>query len=753
MTPHELAVSYISRGWPVFPCRPADEMGIDPFTGEEELKRAKTPYPTNGLKSATLNRRNVDRRWQDHPDAMVGIPTGRQIDAWVLDVDVDPEKGIDGYNSLGDLVDENGPLPETLRSKTPRGGTHFYFRYREGITTSPGLLRNTGIDVRGDGGFCIGPGSVRRDGVRYEWENPDTEIAEAPQWLIDLILPKRLAPRQASTYRPSADNSAYVEAAVDAELSVLSGHLDPGRGYQLNKSAFSLGTLVGTGVLSRSDAEAGLYAAAATNGLLAKDGEREVNAKIRRGITAGMREPREIPESDFRMDGSPIIPGIECMVAAKRAAMAVLDAVVDDAAMEVVADESVPLAANSPVVEPDPMLVIAAAANDDLSSDFGTSRPVKATPFRWIDPKQLPRRDFLYGTHFIRKYVSVTVAPGGLGKTSMSIAESLAMVTGRPLLGDKPPKPLKVWLFNAEDPRDEMSRRIMAAALHYKMKPEDFGDKLFLDTGREQELVIAYDDKRGIKIAIPVVQSVIETIIENKIDVMIIDPFVSTHGVPENDNGAIDKVAKLWAKIADQTNTAIEIVHHVRKTEGGRDVSVEDARGAGALIAAARSARVLNRMTEEQAAEAGVNRADRFAYFSVLRGKSNLSAMSGRSEWRKLVSIPLGNGRGMTQPQDHAGVVTEWMWPTIEEVASEVTPDQMSNLLSLLGTGSYKAAANAKPWAGEAIAAALGLDIEEKAVRKRAAKLLKQWIDEGVLVAQNDMDPMTRKMSSFILAA
>src|SRR5690606_7351743 len=213
--------------------------------------------------------------------------------------------------------------------------------------------------------------------------------------------------------------------------------------------------------------------------------------------------------------------------------------------------------------------------------------------------------DFVYGTHLIRKYVSVTVSPGGLGKTSLTIAEALAMVTGRPLLGTPLSRALNVWLFNAEDPRDEMDRRIMAAAMHFRLSPDDVNG-LFLDTGREQDLIVAYEDKRsGLKINEPVVESVVDQIRRNRIDVMVVDPFVSTHGVSENDNGAIDKVTKLWAKIADETNCAIELVHHVRKSEG-RDVTVEDARGAVSLLAAARSARVLNRMTDEQASEAGV---------------------------------------------------------------------------------------------------------------------------------------------------
>ncbi|MEZ5714386.1 MAG: AAA family ATPase [Paracoccaceae bacterium] len=57
-------------------------------------------------------------------------------------------------------------------------------------------------------------------------------------------------------------------------------------------------------------------------------------------------------------------------------------------------------------------------------------------------------------------------------------------------------------------------------------------------------------------------------LIENEVDVPILDPFISTHGVPENDNNAMDLVIKQFAAIADATNCAIDLVHHTRKLNG-----------------------------------------------------------------------------------------------------------------------------------------------------------------------------------------
>ncbi len=58
--------------------------------------------------------------------------------------------------------------------------------------------------------------------------------------------------------------------------------------------------------------------------------------------------------------------------------------------------------------------------------------------------------------------------------------------------------------------------------------------------------------------------------------------------------------------------------------------------------------------------EAGIDKAERSGYFYTTYGKSNLTPLSHKEEWRHPVSTPLGNGTGLAQPQDFAPAVTEW---------------------------------------------------------------------------------------------
>jgi hypothetical protein len=355
---------------------------------------------------------------------------------------------------------------------------------------------------------------------------------------------------------------------------------------------------------------------------------------------------------------------------------------------------------------------------------------IQPTPFSWRDAADIPRREWLYGRHLVRQFVSCTFAPGGLGKSSLVLAEALALVTGRPLLGVKPPRKLRVWVWNGEDPRIEIERRIAAACIYYGITAEDIGDRLFFDSGREQPLVLAQMEVGGAKVAEPVFGSVVEAIKAGGFDVVIVDPFVASHRVVENDNGAIDLVAKTWGKIADETNCAVELIHHTRKTNGA-EATAEDGRGAGSLLAAARSARVLNGMTEREAERAGI--ADkRRTYFRVDDGKPSMAPPADESEWYQIVSVALCNGDGdpFGSDGDSVGVATRWHWPdAFEGVADDILPE----IKRALSEGDHAENVQAANWAGHAVATVLGLDVEDPRDRERIKAMLKSWIDGKAL--------------------
>lgn len=273
-------------------------------------------------------------------------------------------------------------------------------------------------------------------------------------------------------------------------------------------------------------------------------------------------------------------------------------------------------------------------------------------------------------------------------------------------------------------------------------------DRLFLDAGRAMPIVIATKTKDGAHINAPAVQQVITTIKRNKIGVLSIDPFVSCHRVTENDNSEIERVAKAWAQIADETNCAIELVHHVRKTNG-HEVGVEDGRGAVALLAAARSARALNRMTSEEAARAGVK--EPHFYFRTDNGKANLAPPASKASWYFLASQDLGNATAPSdsepaRPSDKVGVVTSWEWP---DHTADVRVSDMHAVRTRVAQGKWRADQQSPSWVGYAILEALGITDRDTAAKAKAKALQAMWIQSKALEEYQDEDER-RRLKMFV---
>jgi hypothetical protein len=94
----------------------------------------------------------------------------------------------------------------------------------------------------------------------------------------------------------SSNPEKYAEAALTGEYNLVASCTIGSRNHQLNKSAFALGQLIGAGQLEETDVRHALENAAAACGLE----QREAQAAIDSGLTAGKLKPREIPAMQQR---------------------------------------------------------------------------------------------------------------------------------------------------------------------------------------------------------------------------------------------------------------------------------------------------------------------------------------------------------------------------------------------------------------------------------------------------------------------
>ena len=361
-----------------------------------------------------------------------------------------------------------------------------------------------------------------------------------------------------------------------------------------------------------------------------------------------------------------------------------------------------------------------------------------------LDPAKLEPRRWLYGRHYLEGAVSATIADGGVGKSTLALTEAIAMVTGRPLLGITPNKEPTGWddgsvrdryevlYYNAEESLDEIKRRVLAICQHFEIDPRELKQpysenpwraaaELLIISGHDYPLVLAAPGSEG---GIAFDDHNLEYLETYDGDAIILDPFVSIHQCPENDNSMIDAIVKRLARVASTPAVkAIELVHHARKpAQGGSiEISAADARGASALSDGVRSLRMLNRMTEREAKQAKVDNPRN--YFRVDNGKANYAAPQESSLWFRHQSIILPNG-------DDVGIVVPWHFPGAFD---GVTADHVRKVRDLVRGSQYRADPRADEWIGRAVAEVLDLDVDDEGDLKRIKIILNTWLKKGVL--------------------
>lgn len=266
------ALRYAALGWPVFP-----------LSAGSKLPAIPKERGGSGVLDATVDVDLVESWWHRMPTANIGLATGTASGLLVLDVD--PRHG--GDESLRALQLAHGLLPATLTARTPSGGSHIVFEHVPGLRNSAGKV-GAGLDTRGDGGYVVAAPSVTSAGS-YAWTNWGEPVALLPAWLGRLLAPPP-APVAAPLVLPAGQGTRYAEAALEAEAERVRSAGEGVRNHTLNAAAYSLGQLVGAGLLEDWRAAQVLLDAALRCGL----GTVEAQQTILSGLNAGARQPRVV---------------------------------------------------------------------------------------------------------------------------------------------------------------------------------------------------------------------------------------------------------------------------------------------------------------------------------------------------------------------------------------------------------------------------------------------------------------------------
>lgn len=286
------ALRYASEGLHVLPVHSVRDGRCSCREGIECAKPGKHPMTPRGVKDATKDRKVIKQWWAESPDANIGIATGQISNLVVVDVD-----GKEGEGSLARLFKKYGKLPRTPKVRTGKG-VHYYLRPgAKPVGNSVGRL-GSGIDIRGDGGYVVAPGSIHRSGKLYKFlpgrDLNDIKIAKIPKSLRKALLtgePSR--PVLLLPIPPSKKGraKAYIRSALNRELERLGKAPVHQRNDTLNRCAFKVGQLLPYDLLNRTKIVRDLTRVATAIGLE----ESEIGATIESGLSAGMRHPRSLP--------------------------------------------------------------------------------------------------------------------------------------------------------------------------------------------------------------------------------------------------------------------------------------------------------------------------------------------------------------------------------------------------------------------------------------------------------------------------
>lgn len=340
-----------------------------------------------------------------------------------------------------------------------------------------------------------------------------------------------------------------------------------------------------------------------------------------------------------------------------------------------------------------------------------------------LGPAKIPPRQWAYGRFLLFGSAAVIGAVDGGGKGAIAVAMALSMITGEPLLGERVWRTGQVAIVTYEDDREEWHRRIAAACIHYSLDYESvLANVHFIERTDRRVCFAALTDGTTI---FPDGKEITNILVGMGAVLLIVDPLNHAHDFDDgNNNVQVAKVAAEMSRVAHEARCAVLVLHHLRKGSSGQ---TDDLMGATSLRATFRSARILARMTPEQAELLKITDGA-WRYIRIAGTKENYAPPPDKATWFRLIGVPLGNTDDATYPEgDDVGVATTWKpRPMFEGMDAPILRAVFDALRQTVHGPNRQA--KHTPWCGTPLMAIGGRSAQE------ATKIIKAWLESGVLV-------------------
>lgn len=274
--------------------------------------------------------------------------------------------------------------------------------------------------------------------------------------------------------------------------------------------------------------------------------------------------------------------------------------------------------------------------------------PFRSDEMSWgnaIAPERIRPRPWLVDRMLMSEAVTLLMAAGSAGKSSVSLALAAHLALGLDFAGYKTHKVCKTIVYNGEDDLEEQSRRLLAVCMSYGFDFNEVKKNVMLLSSKQIKMdLVANDFRRPVRND-ALVNHLINEASDPEVGLIILDPLVKVHKCDESDNVQMDYVMETLTDIAQASKVAVLALHHTSKgnsKQEDRIGNMDIGRGASAIVNASRIAFTLLNASAQDAEDYGMQDEERMTWVRMDDAKMNLALSSNQATWfrKEGVRIP-----------------------------------------------------------------------------------------------------------------
>lgn len=252
-------------------------------------------------------------------------------------------------------------------------------------------------------------------------------------------------------------------------------------------------------------------------------------------------------------------------------------------------------------------------------------------------PTEITPRPWLIEGALMEGAVTLLLAAGSSGKSSISLSVAVHGAQGKDFAGFKTRKKFKTIVYNGEDDLPEQSRRLLACCLAHNYEYSKVKQDIMLLSSEQMMFDIVKKDFSKAVRNDALIQQIIEVCSAPDVGLLVIDPLVDIHECDESDNVQMAHVMRTLTYIAKTARVAVLVLHHIAKGSANDDrVGNQDiGRGASAIVNASRVAFTLLGPSQKDAEEFGMQEAERRMWVRMDDAKTSFTLQGSQATWFK----------------------------------------------------------------------------------------------------------------------